>query len=60
MKKNEMIRVKMMLSIWTVQKNPAARIDGQMRKVVLDIARHPARHFFLNHHSKAHKSPIVI
>jgi hypothetical protein len=31
-----------------------------MRKVVLDIARHPARHFFLNHHSKAHKSPIVI
>jgi hypothetical protein len=31
-----------------------------MRKVMLDVAGHPARDFFLCHDSKAHKSPSVI
>ena len=41
-------------------KSPVSRVHGQMREVVLDVARHPARHFFLSHHSKTHKSPSVI
>ena len=32
----------------------APRIHGEMREVVLDIARHPSRHVFFGHHSKPH------
>jgi hypothetical protein len=31
-----------------------------MSKVVLDVARHPARNFFLCQIYETHKSPIVI
>ena len=59
MKMKEMTRVKMMLSMWTAQKRRAP-YPRSMREVVLDVARHPARNVFLDHHSKTHKSPIFI
>ncbi len=60
MKKAEMIRLKTMLSRWKAKKRPVPGVDGQMRQVVLDVARHPLRDLFLNHHSNTHKSSVVI
>src|SRR5208337_1125979 len=36
----------------------APRIQGEVRQVMLDVARHPLRSVFLEHHSKAHKSHL--
>ena len=54
MKMKEMKRVKNMLSMMDGPKCAAACIHGEMREVVLDIARHPARHVFFGHHSEPH------
>src|SRR6266851_4263456 len=41
-------------------KRTVPRIHGVMSQVMLDVARHPARSFFLCQICETHKSPIVI
>ena len=52
--------MKKTLSKWMTQNRTAGpMLDGEVREVVLDVARHPARDLFLDHHSELHRSPIV-
>ena len=57
MKMKEMTRVKNDAVEVDGPKSAVPRIHGEMREVVLDVARHPARHVFFGHHSETHKIP---